>query len=131
MIKYIHSSLDSKTYNGITIAYEVYDNFIKFSYSLTRKPDRYNKKIGRQITTERFNASATYLNGSPYNINTKEMTGVISKEYMLAQIGFNECVKDKFLVMLSLADIKLKAIIPFICKVVATHNVEINNDFYN
>jgi hypothetical protein len=125
MIKYIHLSLDTKHYNGITIAYEVYDNFVKFSYSITRKPDQYSKKIGRQLSTERYTKSSTYLNGSPHNVNTKEMTGIISREYALHHIGFNGCLKENFVKTLSLTDIKLGAIIPTICKVIALHNDEI------
>jgi hypothetical protein len=125
MIKYIHLSLDTKHYNGITIAYEVYDHFVKFSYAITMKPDQYSKKIGRQITVERFNTSSTYLNGEPYNVNLKEMTGIISREYALDHIGFNGCLKENFIQTLSLTDIKLKAVIPTICKVIDLHNDEI------
>lgn len=125
MIKYIHSSLDTKHYNGITIAYDVYDNFIKFSYAITRKPDQYSKKIGRQLSTDKFIKSSTYLNGEPYDVNTKEMTGIISREYALNHIGFNGCLKENFIQTLCLTDIKLKAIIPTICKVIALHNDEI------
>jgi hypothetical protein len=125
MIKYIHLSLDTKHHNGVTVAYEVYDHFVKFSYTITVKPDQYSKKIGRQITTERFNTSTTYLYESPYNVNTKEMTGIISKQYVLHHIGFNGCLKENFIKTLSLTDIELKAIIPTICKVIALHNDEI------
>lgn len=126
MIKYIHSSADTKHFNGVTIGYEVYDSHIKFTYSIVRKPDQYNKKIGRNMVTERFNTTITHLTGAPYKIDAEKMCGHISKEYIFKRIGIYNCFNKNIIEEISLSDIKNSSLIPLITDVVSDHSVELS-----
>lgn len=124
MIKYIHSSADTKHFNGVTIAYEIYSTHIKFAYSIVSKPDQYNKKIGRQLTTERFNKSFMTIIGN-YNINTDQMHGYISKEYIFNKIGIYNCFNKNIIETMELSDIKNSSLITLIADIVSEHSVEL------
>lgn len=127
MIKYIHSSADTLQFNGVTIAYEVFTTHIKFAYSVVRKPDQYNKKIGRNITTERFNTSVTNfaaVKSLPYHIDTKRMFGYITKECLLERIGVYNCFNKNIISSIELNDIKTSTLISIITGVVAEHSHE-------
>lgn len=126
MIKYIHSSTDTKHFNGVTIAYEVYDFHIKFAYSIVSKPDQYSRKIGRNICTERFDTATNLLkSSSPYHIDTDEMFGYISKEYAFTKIGIYNCFNKNIIGTMQLTDIKNSSLISLISDVVSEHSVEL------
>lgn len=128
MIKYIHSPLDTKHFNGVTIAYEVYDTHIKFAYSIVSKPDQYNKKIGRNITTERL-ITSTNLVTLPYNIDTNKMFGYISKEYIFNKIGIYNCFNKNIIETIKLTDIKNSSLISLISDIVFNHSEELYYEF--
>jgi hypothetical protein len=128
MIKYIHSSADTKHFNGVTIAYEIYSTHVKFAYSLVSKPDQYNKKIGRQLTKERFETSTSIVNQS-YGIDTENMHGYISKEFIFTKIGIYNCFNKNIIETIMLTDIKNKSLISIICGIVSRCDEELYHEF--
>lgn len=101
--RFIHLD-DQYAVNRYTIAYIRTPEIVYYAFSQLSKHDKYNRKIGREISTERL---TKYLQDTS---SKEKCYGFVTRADIFERLNFKKEFSDQFLVTLTLMDLKHRVI---------------------
>jgi hypothetical protein len=102
---HVQESIDAK-HSGMTIAYIRADKKIFFSYALVSRNDQYDKRIGRELTTDRLYKFIDAIYDAESNVDSDNMYGMIEVNTVVDISGLDSALADHHVANMSMMDFK-------------------------